>query len=1175
MDRRRSRWYRRPVSAALGAVLVGGMLAMAPAAASARPPGLATPGAALVTIVAPAAQATVTAATVPVVLRLHGGARASTLRLNVNGTDVTKALSAAGHHEWTATLTGDLGLQHGANELTAAVSGPHKATGTAVEFFTWDFGLHGATLPPHLAFQSRMVTATPPEPGDHFAVTVGATSYPAPAGQVWPCATGVWLLVLDRSGVNMVSSTSYPLCSSGNLSTVTNALKAITNADFVVVNSLHHDGSAAGPALKLGSAMALIGAVKAEFDAVDLNKIQFSALGIPGLPAGQASTVGGDDAGAQSGQPSPISISGIFEHDANQNFTLVHRDYATFGVSDDGVFTVQAPAPAPPAVYPVPASVHPGFAGGLHVLVLDRHTLAPVWDRLYETNGADGNAERQRLAGAMAALGEGDLVFVASVGAGPGASAPVPVSAPGAACTNDLQVVTCTYKQVGAQQTFQIPAGVQTLRIEAAGAKSGSGTGGGHSNHGEDVLGDIAVGPDAPAGLHSGDTLAIRVGGNGSDGASGLGGFNGGGTGGGGGCNSGGGGGGASDVRLDTPAHPADLASRIIVAGGAGGGGGGNCDIFGGNGGAGGAAGEPGGAGQSGGEAGGGAGTGTAGGAPGPGGTAGSAGAGGAGSDAALFDENGGGGGGGGGGLFGGGGGGSLSFGGKAGGGGGGGSSLVPPGGTSQVDPDIVAKIVISFASPGPALADILRPFGATPDIVTGLATQPRYALVGARAPNPAFHLDAPDPAEASTLINSGETGALEGVLQRGTRGQWYQVGNWNAPAVFSVGGQKQPLTHINLGLYQALSQAPTAWPVPDGTNPGDDQKALGYLSEKICACTNIRDQYDANSNTIGIWRGDADRAGGGVPYAGGQGFTQDEFNAMEDQVHTELTDVLAADGLETEMAMLLSNQQHMLQPELDAAYTAVKNATEADDNSAVFSNIALFLSTLSAFGVFVPTSAEVVGVMAAGLFDAAQASTDPNGALDDALATTVRDLEKQGIDTFVGSLEGITQEFDYIFSDWGRLQLVADGMLHDTGEWDITDPAALVQALGTTMQLSYYRRLAPIGWETRETRGLASDNAAAWCVGSESDCPYLNYPAESFDAYPIPNQANAQASPLYDMKTIARIPFPKQGTIGVPTPFPHSLLAAMTADGLYRGQMYQRWDFSRLNCSLVNPYNC
>ena len=303
----------------------------------------------------------------------------------------------------------------------------------------------------------------------------------------------------------------------------------------------------------------------------------------------------------------------------------------------------------------------------------------------------------------------------------------------------------------------------------------------------------------------------------------------------------------------------------------------------------------------------------------------------------------------------------------------------------------------------------------------------------------------------------------------------------------------------------------------------------------------------------------------------------QPQFNAMEDQIHTELTDVFAVDGLETEMGTLLSNQQQMLQPELDAAYITVKDATDAADNSTVLSEAALLISTIAAFAGPVEGAGEVLGIMAAGMFDAAQAATDPNGSLDDALTTTVQNLEKQSIDTFVGSLEGITQEFDYIFSDWGRLQVVSDGMVRHNAEWDIKDPAAMVKTLGTTVQLSYYRRLAPIGWETRETRGLFSGSARDWCTAGDDslDCPYRLYPAESWYAYPIPNEANAQESPFYDLETIARIPFPKQGALDTPDPLPDSLLNAMTADGLYPGQMYQRWDFSRLNCALVNPYNC
>ncbi len=102
----------------------------------------------------------------------------------------------------------------------------------------------------------------------------------------------------------------------------------------------------------------------------------------------------------------------------------------------------------------------------------------------------------------------------------------------------------------GSVQTFTVPAGVKSVRIDAYGAGTGLGAGG-HDG------GTVAV--------TAGQVLEIRVGGGPN--SSGAGGYNGGGAGGSLGPN---GGGGASDVRPPG----GGLADRIVTAGGAGGGGG-------------------------------------------------------------------------------------------------------------------------------------------------------------------------------------------------------------------------------------------------------------------------------------------------------------------------------------------------------------------------------------------------------------------------------------------------------------------------------------------------------------------------------------------------------------------------------------------------------------------------
>lgn len=140
------------------------------------------------------------------------------------------------------------------------------------------------------------------------------------------------------------------------------------------------------------------------------------------------------------------------------------------------------------------------------------------------------------------------------------------------------QAKTVTYYFSGTSEDFVVPDGVVEVAVNARGAAGGNN--GGFVPHGGYVSALLTVTP--------GETLKIRVGGNGGN-ATGLsgasGGYNGGGDGGtttasdhGGGH----GGGGASDIRQggDT------LADRVIVAAGAGGNSGANVSYTGGNGGA-------------------------------------------------------------------------------------------------------------------------------------------------------------------------------------------------------------------------------------------------------------------------------------------------------------------------------------------------------------------------------------------------------------------------------------------------------------------------------------------------------------------------------------------------------------------------------------------------------------
>jgi Glycine rich protein len=131
-------------------------------------------------------------------------------------------------------------------------------------------------------------------------------------------------------------------------------------------------------------------------------------------------------------------------------------------------------------------------------------------------------------------------------------------------CSATSGTTTCTFGPTGAEDTFEVPAGVNTIHVVATGAPGGVGVLGDAAGRGARVSADLAVSP--------GQTLYVNVGGTPTGGgncASNVacnGGFNGGGS-----SQFGGGGGGASDVRFVSRGQNNSLFSRLIVAAGGGG----------------------------------------------------------------------------------------------------------------------------------------------------------------------------------------------------------------------------------------------------------------------------------------------------------------------------------------------------------------------------------------------------------------------------------------------------------------------------------------------------------------------------------------------------------------------------------------------------------------------------
>lgn len=138
--------------------------------------------------------------------------------------------------------------------------------------------------------------------------------------------------------------------------------------------------------------------------------------------------------------------------------------------------------------------------------------------------------------------------------------------------------IGASFVYTGAMQTYTVPAGVTSIRIDAYGAQGGTGANGAGSGVSTGGTGGFGSSASGILSVTPGEVLNIFVGGQGGTPTAG---FNGGGTG---GSQNAGGGGGATDVRQGGSA----TVNRVIVAAGGGGGGRGGCDVNGVNGGNGG-----------------------------------------------------------------------------------------------------------------------------------------------------------------------------------------------------------------------------------------------------------------------------------------------------------------------------------------------------------------------------------------------------------------------------------------------------------------------------------------------------------------------------------------------------------------------------------------------------------
>jgi hypothetical protein len=511
-----------------------------------------------------------------------------------------------------------------------------------------------------------------------------------------------------------------------------------------------------------------------------------------------------------------------------------------------------------------------------------------------------------------------------------------------------------------------------------------------------------------------------------------------------------------------------------------------------------------------------------------------------------------------------------------------------------------------------PTVAQALALFGGTPDVINSGANQPRYAnwphaLVGALSPPAAYGLRPIDAPEASPVIRDGETGQLQGVLQRGTRGMWYSPASWNAPVVLDINGVQQPPTTSNYGLFSTLAQPATPWPVPVPSGPDHDGQlaAYQYLSQQACTGCNqdIRAFYSAQEETIQTWQAVIKNT---TYPSNPPPFTQDQFNAVKNELVGpnvassigELGDVLLVDGLRDSMHTLLSDSNQMAQPALTAAYNDVKATIAPPPSTAVGSAIYDIIEVVQAVTDIsaaleqeVPGLSEVLGLVASIVGGVNDLTDDPNGAREDQLGTTVANLGQQAAADFAASLTSLDETFADIFGDYGRLSVVADGLQNHPGSWDTSGKeGALVTTMTNAMKIGFYRALIPIVYSALETPDLPTSDPAEFCAPPDASilCPFNPFSTDnnqpyvegtSAYTYPVNEPVNGWP-PRFDMTVVGKTPVAylqhdasEHGT----DPFPAVLMNDLTNAGYYPGWFFRRFPLTRHLCKRgdFDPPDC
>jgi hypothetical protein len=274
--------------------------------------------------------------------------------------------------------------------------------------------------------------------------------------------------------------------------------------------------------------------------------------------------------------------------------------------------------------------------------------------------------------------------------------------------------------------------------------------------------------------------------------------------------------------------------------------------------------------------------------------------------------------------------------------------------------------------------------------------------------------------------------------------------------------------------LWQLAFRQPTDWPLT-GTPSLDNANA--YIAGSLFSGSGETDVREAYVNQADAPWGDKKDDLAGITYPSNANFSEDDFNALKAQLHTEMGYVVdvrtAIEGWQkvfgTTALTSWVDLQTLADQIVDQALTANSQrgkSTSLDTLEVVSGALFVGQAMLGFGGEFTGWAAVPVGAVAASLGLADALTPHPDGSVQDDTQEIWDQAYRLGqdmVDRHVAMSTTLDHLGDLFVSDWGRLQAAEQA----SGGWFIGTRTqnALTQAMSVTGKRTFVQSLMPLAY--------------------------------------------------------------------------------------------------------------